>query len=270
MKLTVLVDNNTIIDRYFLGEPALSFLIEDGEERVLFDAGYSDAFVQNAAKLGVDLTRITQIVLSHGHDDHTRGLPALFALGDHRSVPLTAHPDCFWPKRSEGLAIGMPYSAEALAERVDLRLARTPRRISEHLIFLGEIPRMLDFEASYAMGERLREGIWEPDLVTEDSALVYESADGLFIITGCSHSGICNIIEYAKRVCGESRILGVIGGFHLFADDKRLAQTVDHLAAQNMTHAYPCHCVSLIAKAKMLSAGLPVEEVGVGMAIEIA
>ena len=95
MKLTVLVDNNTTIDRYFLGEPALSFLIEDGEERVLFDAGYSDAFVQNAAKLGVDLTRITQIVLSHGHDDHTRGLPALFALGDHRSVPLTAHPDCF-------------------------------------------------------------------------------------------------------------------------------------------------------------------------------
>ena len=53
MKLTVLVDNNTTIDRYFLGEPALSFLIEDGEERVLFDAGYSDAFVQNAAKIGV-------------------------------------------------------------------------------------------------------------------------------------------------------------------------------------------------------------------------
>ena len=115
MKLTVLVDNNTTIDRYFLGEPALSFLIEDGEERALFDAGYSDAFVQNAAKLGVDLTRITQIVLSHGHDDHPRGLPALFALGDHRSVPLTAHPDCFWPTRSEGLAIGMPYSAEAYA-----------------------------------------------------------------------------------------------------------------------------------------------------------
>ena len=59
MKLTVLVDNNTTIDRYFLGEPALSFLIEDGEARVLFDAGYSDAFVQNAAKLGVDLTRTT-------------------------------------------------------------------------------------------------------------------------------------------------------------------------------------------------------------------
>ena len=265
MKLTVLVDNNTIIDRYFLGEPALSFLIEDGEARVLFDAGYSDAFVQNAAKLGVDLTRITQIVLSHGHDDHTRGLPALFALGDFCSVPLTAHPDCFWPKRSEGLAIGMPYSAEALAERVDLRLVRTPQRISEHLIFLGEIPRTLDFEASYAMGERLRDGIWEPDLISEDSALVYESTDGLFIITGCSHSGICNIIEYAKRVCSNARIAGVIGGFHLFADDKRLAQTVDHLAAQNMTHAYPCHCVSLIAKAKMLSAGLPVEEVGVGM-----
>ena len=70
MKLTVLVDNNTTIDRYFLGEPALSFLIEDGEARVLFDAGYSDAFVQNAAKLGVDLTRTTQIVLSRARRPH--------------------------------------------------------------------------------------------------------------------------------------------------------------------------------------------------------
>lgn len=57
MKLTVLVDNNTYIDRYYLGEPALSFYIEDGGDKILFDTGYSDAFIRNAEKMGIDLER---------------------------------------------------------------------------------------------------------------------------------------------------------------------------------------------------------------------
>ena len=73
MKLTVLVDNNTYIDQYYLGEPALSFYIEDGDERILFDTGYSDAFIKNAEAMHIDLGRLTYIMLSHGHNDHTRG-----------------------------------------------------------------------------------------------------------------------------------------------------------------------------------------------------
>ncbi|NLE61106.1 MAG: MBL fold metallo-hydrolase, partial [Planctomycetes bacterium] len=65
MKLTVLLDNNTLIDRYFLGEPAVSYYMEDGDVRVLFDAGYSDAFIQNAHRLGIDLLHLDCVVLSH-------------------------------------------------------------------------------------------------------------------------------------------------------------------------------------------------------------
>lgn len=269
MNLTVLVDNNTFIDQYYLGEPALSFYIEDGAARVLFDAGYSDAFLQNAAKLGVDLSQVTQIVLSHGHDDHTQGLRALFAGCDCRAVPLVAHPDCFWPKRKDGLAIGAPYGAAEVAAHTVYQPSREPVRLTERLTFLGEIPRRLDFERSYAMGERLRAGAWEADLLSEDSALVYEGARGLFVITGCSHSGICNIIEQARAVTGVRRVAGVIGGFHLFADDARLAATIRYFQDCEMRWLYPCHCVSLAAKARMIGAGLPVEEVGVGMQIEV-
>ena len=77
MKLTVLVDNNTLIDRYFLAEPGLSFLIEDGDTVVLFDTGYSDIFLKNAWKIGLSLTNIDYLVLSHGHLDHTWGLEPL-------------------------------------------------------------------------------------------------------------------------------------------------------------------------------------------------
>ncbi|MCD7935425.1 MAG: MBL fold metallo-hydrolase [Tannerellaceae bacterium] len=100
----------------------------------------------------------------------------------------------------------------------------------------------------------------------DDSALVYQDDEGLFIITGCSHSGICNIIEYAKQVCQEERVLGVIGGFHLFDNSERLQRTIAYFKKNAIGRIYPSHCVSLAAKAEMFKS-LPVYEVGVGLTI---
>lgn len=269
MKLTVLVDNNTYIDRYYYGEPALSFYLETDEERILFDAGYSDILLRNAEKMGIDLSALTHIVISHGHDDHTRGLQFLMERVNLRRIPLIAHPACFVPRMCNGVQMGPPYSAEQMEKWMDVRWSKEPLSLSERLIFLGEIPRAFAFEPSYVMGERQYDGIWVPDTLADDSALVYQSDEGLFVVTGCSHSGICNIIDYAKQVTGEERVLGVIGGFHLFDDDARLTQTVHYLQMQQMKRLYPCHCVSLVAKAKMISEGLPVEEVGVGLSLDI-
>ena len=100
MKLTVLIDNNTLIDRYFLGEPGVSYLIETDGKKILFDIGYSDAFIINARKLSIDLQSVNFIVLSHGHLDHTWGLIPLIRLytealieGLHAKKPtLVTHP----------------------------------------------------------------------------------------------------------------------------------------------------------------------------------
>ena len=101
-----------------------------------------------------------------------------------------------------------------------------------------------------------------------DRVDVWRREDGLFIITGCSHSGICNIVEYAKKVCGDDRVLGILGGFHLLEDNAQLEETVAFLSGLNMKMLYPCHCVCLQAKAKMLTR-MPVTEVGVGMTLEL-
>ncbi|MDY5913148.1 MAG: MBL fold metallo-hydrolase, partial [Inconstantimicrobium porci] len=74
MDLTVLVDNNTYIDQYYLGEPAVSYYIEDKNTKILFDTGYSDIFIRNAEKMNIDLKKLDKIAISHGHNDHTLGL----------------------------------------------------------------------------------------------------------------------------------------------------------------------------------------------------
>lgn len=164
--------------------------------------------------------------------------------------------------------IGAPYTLKEISQKANYHPCKSPYRIADHLIYLGEIPRINDFEIAYPIGKQQRSGIWEEDYVRDDSALVYQGSKGIFIITGCSHSGICNIIEYAKKVCNEEKILGVLGGFHLFDDDFRLEKTIQYLEACNMKQLYPCHCVSLLAKAKMLER-LPVTEVGIGMTVRI-
>ena len=264
MKLTVLMDNNTYIDQYYLGEPAVSYYIEEGDVRLLFDTGYSDAFLQNAKAMGISLHTLTHIVLSHGHNDHTRGLLFL-PPSDAR---LIAHPHSFLPKVYDGEDIGAPFDANEAAIRWNFTPCKGVLPITENLIYLGEIPRTTDFECLHPIGFYQKDGQLHPDFLADDTALVYRTAEGIFIITGCSHSGICNIIAYAKAVCGDDRLLGVLGGFHLLENNQQLHQTVECLCSHAPRALYPCHCVSLAGKAAMMAA-MPVFEVGVGMTLEL-
>ena len=264
MKLTVLMDNNTYIDQYYLGEPAVSYYIEDGDVRLLFDAGYSDAFIRNAQAMGISLNDLTHIVLSHGHNDHTRGL--LFLPSS--DVQLIAHPHCFLPKSCDGEDIGAPFSAQEASKHWNYVPCKGVLPITKNLLYLGEIPRITDFEAQNPIGFYQKGGEWHPDFLMDDTALVYRTKDGIFIITGCSHSGICNIIAHAKAICKDDRLLGVLGGFHLLEDNEQLARTVEMLHAHAPKMLYPCHCVSLVGKAKML-AFMPVYEVSVGMTLKL-
>lgn len=267
MTLKVLVDNNTFIDMYYLGEPAVSYYIEDGNEKILFDTGYSDAYIKNANKMGIDLDRINKIVISHGHDDHSKGLKYL--LENNKDIDLIAHPECFeYKEDARGLYIGSPLSKEELSKVCRLKLSKEPVQISEHITYLGEIPTSNDFEPRYAIGKSIVNGEKIADTINDDSAIVYKSDKGLFIITGCSHSGICNILEYAKQVCNDDIIYGVIGGFHLLEVDERLDKTINYLKENNIKLLYPCHCVSLKAKIEMAKR-LDINEVGVGLELNL-
>lgn len=268
MNITVLVENNTLIDNYFLGEPAVSFYIESDDKKILFDTGYSDILIDNADKMGICLSEITHIVLSHGHDDHTRGLKFLNKKYDLSQVKLIAHPDCFLTKHEGDEYFCSPFSETEVSVMMNYIPTKGVIKLTNELYFLGEIPRNNDFESIYPIGTTIYNNKELDDYVIDDTALVYKDDKGIFIITGCSHSGICNITEYAKQVCGENNILGILGGFHLMSNNVQLKNTIKYFEKNKIEMLYPCHCVSLSAKACMMKS-LPVTEVGVGMKIVI-
>jgi 7,8-dihydropterin-6-yl-methyl-4-(beta-D-ribofuranosyl)aminobenzene 5'-phosphate synthase len=277
MKLTVLIDNNTLIDRYFLGEPGVSYLIEDEGKKILFDVGYSDAFITNARKLSIDLLDVDFVVLSHGHLDHTWGLVPLIRLHTEGKLEslnvkrpkLVTHPLTLSSRKYDDLGeIGSLLSEDKLSEHFGLQLSREPVYLTERLVFLGEIERTNDFEAKNPIGKILEGGVEKDDFLLDDSALAYKSPQGLVIITGCSHAGICNIVEYAKKVCEDDKVVDIVGGFHLLDPSaKQLQGTAAYLKSLRLGSVHACHCTDLNSKIT-LSKVVDLKEVGVGLVLE--
>lgn len=266
MILNVLVDNNTFIDKYFLGEPALSYFIELDNKKILFDTGYSDIFLTNASKMNISLANLDYIVLSHGHSDHTGGLKSLLHKYNLEKTKLIAHPQILYPKRKNNIDIGMSISFDELSYKLEPILTKEPYWIDDNLVFLSEIPTKFPFER-IKVGEVFKDNQWQDDLNFDDSAMVYKGKDGLVIITACSHSGICNIIEYSKSLFSNTKIHSIIGGFHLLKIDDKLRKTIDYLKEQDINIIYPAHCTCLQAKIQMAKY-MNIQEVGVNLKLE--
>jgi 7,8-dihydropterin-6-yl-methyl-4-(beta-D-ribofuranosyl)aminobenzene 5'-phosphate synthase len=278
LNVTVLVDNNTLIDRYFLGEPGLSFLVTADGKRILFDTGYSDLFLRNASRMGIDLLTLDSVVFSHGHLDHTGGFPHLlrhYTEASIESVPhslpeLISHPFALYPRPKPPLPnIGSLITEEETQRHLRVRTTRPPLWLTRDLVFLGEIPRNVAYEETDPGPRRILfpDGHSEPDRIIDDSALVYRSKKGLVIITGCSHSGIGNIVAYARQVCGEKRVVDIIGGLHLTnATREKLDGTCACLASLELEALHCCHCTSLPATIA-LAGHCPVRETGVGLTL---
>jgi 7,8-dihydropterin-6-yl-methyl-4-(beta-D-ribofuranosyl)aminobenzene 5'-phosphate synthase len=278
LTLTILIDEATSSDNLFVGEFGLSFFVESGKKKILFDTGSLGAFLANAGMMGIRIRDLDYVVLSHGHDDHTGGLVSLVSYlteiknTSHPPIlpELIAHPRCFYPKPKGPIPnTGSPLAEAEVQRQFFVNLSDRPVWITDDLVFLGEVPRRFPFERTDP-GERkivMPDGSLKPDLLLDDSALAFRSGAGLVIITGCSHSGICNITEYARGVCGERRVVGIVGGLHLLSPEpKRLAKTGKYLNRLHLKALHACHCTSPEARVA-LADYCPLRETGIGMTI---
>lgn len=239
IKITVLVENTA--GNKCRAEHGLSYFVE-ADDAVLFDTGASDLFIQNARQLGVDLSAATTVVLSHGHDDHSGGLPFL------KEKRLVCHPDAFLRRfrKTDGTPLGLPMNRAKAEALFDVATSREPVKLTERIWFLGEIPRLNDFEAKET-AFCLEDG--SDDFTFDDSALAILGDDGLIVVSGCAHAGICNTIEYAVQVTGQQKLQAVLGGFHLKKHDELTRQTIGYLKNKNVQQVIPAHCTMLPALA---------------------
>lgn len=278
LKITVLVDNTTLTDQYFLGEPGLSLLIATEEKKILFDTGYSDALLLNAEKMDIDLLDLDMVVLSHGHPDHTGGMfPLIRHLaragrrGVQKKIPsLIAHPHCFYPRqKTPGPDTWHVLPEQDVSGQFSVITTTGPLWLTKNLVFLGEIERTTGFEPFHPEKRKIvmPDGRKTADLIRDDSALAFCTDEGVRIITGCSHSGICNIVEQARSVCNQRKVTDIIGGLHLLSPGRtRLKKTGEYLQALDLKSLHACHCTSL-ASTIALAGYCPVQETGVGMKI---
>lgn len=233
MRLVVL--SEAISGNHLESEHGLSYYLEVDGLKILFDTGASHVFGDNAAELGIDLDALDMVVLSHGHFDHGDGLRFL------KPTTLICHPGCFVKRyhRDGFRNLGLELSRSEIEKRFHLQTCKEPYQISQHLHFLGEIPRITEFEAGTT--PYVKEG-GEKDFIMDDSGLACITQLGLVIISGCAHSGICNMIQHAMNVTGIGKIRAVIGGFHLKTIDPQTRETVTYLKELKVRQVLPAHC----------------------------
>lgn len=250
--LTILSENTAAPIPGLLAEWGLSILIETDEGHILFDTGQTISASHNAEILGVDLSQVDRIVLSHGHFDHAGGLGYILPkIG--RATEVIAHPDIWATKynrdQSGDLYIGIPYTRHELeSQGAIFNLSTKPVKIGNNIMTTGEIPMTNDFERiDPELFVKLNTG-WQPDEVRDDLALIIHAGRGLVVILGCAHRGIINTLHYAQRLTGVEVIHTVIGGCHLFrASEEYIMRIIYALKQFGVKRLGVCHCTGFLA-----------------------
>lgn len=225
----------------------------DTPRSILFDFGFSpQGAASNADALGLDLSSIEAMVLSHGHMDHFGGLLALVEKVGKRGIELILHPQAFrqprYLKVSDTLNVNLPaLPREKITEAGVVLIESQASRplLDSRLLFLGQIPKKTDFEKGFPRMFYEEDGQSKWDPIEDDTAIAaHVKGKGLVILSGCAHSGIVNTVKYAQEVTGVDKIYAVMGGFHLSGSDFEpiIEPTADALKALNPTYIIPTHC----------------------------
>src|SRR5215218_2013149 len=226
----------------------------------LFDTGVSEnGVIHNADIFGIDFGKIDGIILSHGHFDHFAGLVNIlkrissFGKAGTSHIDVFAHPDAFlrrWEIFPDGKRAKSPILDERQLQQLGAKIHKStgishlPNKESPLLAITGEIPRETSFEKGfpyqYAEDSDNENKLVPDPLIKDDQAIIVNVEDkGLVVLTGCSHAGVINTINYAKKVTGINRIYAVVGGFHLPADggiyEAAIEPTLKELQKQILT-----------------------------------
>lgn len=258
MKFRFLVDNKTE-DSRCQAEWGLSILIETGGKNILFDAGASPMFAENATRLGIDLAQIDALVISHGHYDHTEGVPTFTQRNEKAKIYM--HQEALG--ETYGINDGIPEKEpcgilwsdryiDSIRERLVFTKGRFP--LFEHVTIVGNIPAGREDTPTEtfcrkmwtkdAAGNDVAEFV--PDPMNHEQILIAEEKNGIFIFSGCSHKGVLSILQYSRELFPEKKIVALVGGMHLLpAPSETREKILRELSSADIDYLFPVHCTGM-------------------------
>uniref|UniRef100_N2A3H7 Metallo-beta-lactamase domain-containing protein n=1 Tax=Eubacterium plexicaudatum ASF492 TaxID=1235802 RepID=N2A3H7_9FIRM len=263
MKIVVLIEDtgieNTGMEDIFTNpsccfEHGLSLYVETKKHKLLVDTGATDAFIKNAEKLNIDLTGVDTVIISHGHYDHTGGIPAFHELNPKAQIYMqrSACGDFYHGERY----IGMD---PAIAELDCVHMLDGDCRIDEELFLFTKITGRKYFAKSNLLLSKKVNGQHAPDTFEHEQCLVITQGEEHTVISGCAHNGILNILSKYQEWYDKPPKT-VISGFHMMkkgAYEQVEAQIICETAAQLCTEElsdtvfYTGHCTGEQAFALM-------------------
>jgi 7,8-dihydropterin-6-yl-methyl-4-(beta-D-ribofuranosyl)aminobenzene 5'-phosphate synthase len=254
-----------------LAEHGLSVLLKltyGGEPHlVLMDAGYTDQVLpHNLNYLGISLSSVELVVMSHGHMDHYGGLVWAVEQISQKPVPIVIHPDAFATPRffklPDGNNLRFPVMDRKAVEGAGAQfheIAGPNLQMANHLLVTGAVERVTSFEKGMPNAYVKRGDELVHDDISDDQGCVVNIRDeGIVVISGCAHAGIINTIKYAQKLTGIDRVLGVIGGFHLSGPvfEPIIPDTIAAMKEINPKRLVPMHCTGWNA-IKAFEAAMP-------------
>lgn len=272
LKVTVL-STMLVGDTTGLGEWGFSALVEADGHRLLVDTGgHPETVLQNARDLKIDLSNVPEVILTHNHWDHVRGLLTL------RQEMMKKNPAAL---STVHVARGIFYSRPSPSGEHNPMIAlkngyeSTGGKFVEHseaaelfpgAWLTGPVPRKFP-EHNWSSTSKVQTpaGLVE-DNIPEDQSLVLNTPQGLVVITGCGHAGIVNILTFARQQFPNESVEAIIGGLHLFpANDQQLDWTADKLQEFKVANLVGAHCTGIEAVYRIRGRlGLPRQSAVVG------
>ena len=215
VRITTIVDND--VHREGLESIwGLSFYVEtfsdDKKHVALMDtSGSFQTFSNNASKLGLDLSEVEIVLISHWHRDHFGAL--------NQALSLIGRPTPVYVPSEDSLGIREIKAANGIPS-----VCSKPVEFIDGLMSTGEL-----------------------SIGISEHSLIINLNKGLVVLTGCSHPGIINILERAQKVSGIDEIYAVIGGFHISSISEGIS-VGELLHKLDVKLVSPCHCTSVDAK----------------------